>query len=90
MGSSRFAYRSYIIQNSGTTNEYAYSTASDIITTNAELSGFELPLYFVTKDFLFGLKLCAYSNKTTIIWSSTTTSEVKVTGGLQFVLETEF
>ncbi len=90
MGSSQFHYASYETNTSWTGYSYEYVTDTNTISGTAELSGWEVPVYWAGKYFLFGLKLCSYTNEAEIDWSSGALSEVAITGALSMVLEAQF
>ncbi len=90
MGSSRFHYASYGTYIYNSTYSIEFVTATDTITGTAELSGWEVPVYWTGKYFLFGLKLCSYNNKSEIDWHNGSISEVNISSALAMVLEAQF
>ena len=90
MGSSRFHYANYATYTAWSSYPYEYVTDTNTISGTAELSGWEVPVYWAGQYFLFGLKLCSYSNKSDIDWPDGTLSEVAITGALAMVLEAQF
>jgi len=90
MGSSRFHYANYTTNTSWSNYPYEYVTDTNNITGTAELSGWEVPVYWAGKYFFVGLKLCSYLNTSEIDWYNGTLSEVAITGALAMVLEAQF
>jgi len=90
MGSSRLQYASYTTDTGYIDYPYEYVTDTDIIGGRAELSGWELPIYWVGQYFYVGLKFSAYNNKTEIMFSNGYVGEVSITGALSMVLEAKF
>ncbi|MFH2131375.1 MAG: hypothetical protein ABIK68_13450 [bacterium] len=90
LGSSRFHTSTHTTYTAYTSYPYEYVTATDTISGAAELSGWEVPVYWVGEYFLVGLKLASYTNRTKIDWPTGSGSEVVLTGALSLLLETRF
>ncbi|MBT4267537.1 MAG: hypothetical protein HN580_01800 [Deltaproteobacteria bacterium] len=90
LGSSRFHYANYTTDTGWTDYPYEYVSDTNTISGTAELSGWEVPVYWAGKYFLFGLKLCSYNSKSEIDWPDGSISEVTITGALAMVLEAQF
>lgn len=89
LGNSRFQYSDYAYFTSNNIKT-EYVTGTKSISGKAELSGFEVPLYYKGEYYYIGLKFGTYANNTQIQLSSNIVSEVKIISGLQFILEAIF
>lgn len=89
-GNSRFHYSIYNTNTSYSGYSYEYVTDTDTITGTADLSGWEIPVYYVGDYFLFGLKFSAFSNSAEIEWSNNVVSDISVSGALSIVLDARF
>jgi len=91
LGSNRFSYSTYTTYTGYLPDyPYEYVTDTDTITGSADLSGWEIPVYWVGKFFYFGVKLCAYTSKTEIKMPSGPVNELSITGAISMVLEARF
>lgn len=90
LGHSRLSYSTYSMNTYYTSRNKKVVLETDSITGDASLSGYELPLYFVTDNYFLGLKLCAYSSKGKLIQSNGSKVEIETYGGLQFLVEAKF
>ncbi len=88
-GNSRFNYNTYQYYSISDTS-VEYVTDTDAIDGTADVSGWEIPLYYVGEFFYFGLKLSAYNNKSEIDWPAGSVSDVTITGATSIVLEARF
>ncbi len=91
MGNSRFSYSTYTTY-AGYLPDYPYEYVSDTntITSTADLSGWEIPIYWVGKFFYIGGKFCAYTSKTEIELPGGPVNELSITGAISMVLEARF
>lgn len=89
-GNSRFHYSTYNTYTAYPDNYYEYVTDTGTIKGTAELSGWEIPVYYVGEYFLVGMKFSAYNDTTEVEWPAGSTSEVGITGALSFVLDARF
>jgi hypothetical protein len=90
MGNSHFNYSTYDTYSVYPDHPYKYVIETDTVTGTADLSGWEIPVYWVGKYFYFGGKFCAYSSKTEIERPGVSVSEISITGALSLVMEARF
>lgn len=90
MGSSKLDYSTYSVNTYYTSEGKDVVLSANSITGDADLSGYELPIYFVTKNYFWGIKLCWYKSEDKLILADNSEVEIDTYGGLQFLVETKF
>lgn len=89
-GNSRFHYATYDTDTFYSGYDYEYVTETGTIKGTAELSGWELPVYYAGEFFYFGLKYSTFSNSSEIEWPNGDTSDASIGGALSIVLDARF
>lgn len=90
MGSSRFHYADYTTYAGYDDYPNEHVVATNAISGTADLSGWEVPVYWAGEYFYFGIKLSSYKNQAEINWPDGTISEITIGGALSMVLEANF
>jgi len=89
-GNSRFHYSIYNTYTSYPGYPYQYVAETDTIEGTADLSGWEIPVYYLGDFFFFGVKYSSYRNATEVAWTNGSLSEVTVSSAISIVLDASF
>ncbi len=90
MGNSRTHYSYSSTYFANTIYSYEYITTTDIVKGKAELAGLEIPIYFKTDKFYYGLRYSAIASGTTETTADGSEAIIKLNATYQFCIEAIF